>query len=95
MKTLYLLIVIALGVNISLYANKNLNSAKSDLTMAQVENLASGEDDCIAGGPGSTHCGLHGEIEVEGVKFSVDCDVECDELTYSCCSVKGCHCLQK
>lgn len=95
MKTLYLLIIIALGVNLSLYANKTSKTSESDLNMDQVENLTSGEDDCISGGVGATHCGLHGRIEIEGVGFEVDCDVDCSETYYACCTVKGCHCIPK
>lgn len=68
------------------------------LSFSFVQGQELQEDDCTAGGPGSTSCsttisggGGAATISAEG---SVTHTVSCGEGYYSCCNVTGANCVE-
>lgn len=92
MKKAFLLLAL-IAANVAIYAQyKKADCYQLEITMQTVESLSHDENEdvhCISGGPNSVSCSIKGEFE----EFSGECSVTCNENSYACCSIKGCHCI--
>lgn len=71
------------------------NNEPFTLNNVETLNRSESDDDCIAGGQGSSSCSIEGGIEIVGNGVTVGCSVSCNSGYYACCGLTSCDCVKE